>query len=384
MPNPEREPAALLEITRRLADQLAAGPIPFHEAGEVPADSYTSPTRFADEQAALRKLPQVIALAHELAQPGACLARDLAGVSILLVRDGDGALRGFRNACRHRATQLVGDGECSVNKALVCPYHGWTYDLAGQLIHVPNAHLFGDRCASRRELVAVPVVERHGFVWAALEPFDLDSHLAPIDADLGWIGVARSTIYRRTVHDLECNWKHVIDAGLDGYHIRQLHRDTLYRFFLDARAESERAGLHVRSVVGRRPLAERGGRDAIGRFPLRELVTPAYLVFPTMVIAMSPDYLTLQRVCPVAANRTRVDHVMLVSEPPATDERRAFYDKGFALMDGGVLAREDLAIGEAMQRGIAAGADDTLLFGSLERPTLWFCEALDRCIERAR
>lgn len=54
--------------------------------------------------------------------------------------------------------------------------------------------------------------------------------------------------------------------------------------------------------------------------------------------------------------------------------------KSFSLIDDGVFAREDLAAVEAMQRGIASGANHSLLFGRLEYPALWFHEAIDRCL----
>ena len=69
-----------------------------------------------------------------------------------------GVVRGLANACRHRATRLV-DAPCA-SRTLVCPYHGWTYDLTGALVHVPHAGAFA--AADRRDLPVLPVTERHG------------------------------------------------------------------------------------------------------------------------------------------------------------------------------------------------------------------------------
>ena len=72
----------------------------------------------------------------------------------LLVRDPAGTLRAFANACRHRGTRLV-DKPCAT-KAFVCPYHGWTYDLDGALLHVPHADAFAGAEVGR-DLIELPV-----------------------------------------------------------------------------------------------------------------------------------------------------------------------------------------------------------------------------------
>src|SRR4030095_1489256 len=64
------------------------------------------------------------------------VARDAAGTPILAVRGGDGRVRAFHNACRHRGAQLADGSGCQ--KAFVCRYHGWTYGLDGRLRHVPH------------------------------------------------------------------------------------------------------------------------------------------------------------------------------------------------------------------------------------------------------
>src|SRR5690554_4388689 len=68
--------------------------------------------------------------------PGALAAFDYAGVPILLVHGEDGKRRAFANTCRHRGAELV-CGEAAA-KRIVCPYHGWTYDLEGRLVSAPG------------------------------------------------------------------------------------------------------------------------------------------------------------------------------------------------------------------------------------------------------
>src|SRR5262249_16210950 len=149
-------------------------------------------------------------------------------------------------------------------------------------------------------------------------------------------------LHRRSIREVNGNWKLVIDAFLDGYHIRHLHRDTIYRFFTDARFEAERAGPRIRAVTARRALFEPGDLD------LRLRVTPRFLGFPRTSVILHPDYASILCLTPLAPNRTRFVHAMLVPDRDRIDH----WDKSFALIDEGVFAREDLAIVEAMQRGI--------------------------------
>jgi phenylpropionate dioxygenase-like ring-hydroxylating dioxygenase large terminal subunit len=344
--------------------------------GQLDVDRYTSRARFERERAAIFARTPVIA-AHEsdLAGPGACLAVDVAGVSILLVRGDDGALRAFRNACRHRSTQLVPEGAPCRKKAIVCPYHSWTYDLRGTLVHVPHEAAFRGAQATRASLVAAHVASACGFVWASLEPFDVAAHTAGIAEEL--TAAARGVVYRRSVREVRGNWKLVIDAFLDGYHIRHLHRDTVGRFFVDARYEAERVGDHVRAATARRALLE-ADAGAIEVRDVRELVTPSYLVFPNAILVLHPDYTSVMTATPLGENRTRFTHTMLVAEAPRSEIESQHWEKSFALVDEGVFTAEDLVIVEAMQRGIESRANETVLVGDLEHAILWFHESVDR------
>jgi phenylpropionate dioxygenase-like ring-hydroxylating dioxygenase large terminal subunit len=361
---------AHIRLVRKLLAQVNDRPANA-KVGEIAASRYVSPEHFEAERThVFARVPSIVALEADLPEPGSCLAADVAGVSLLVVRDDEGKLRAFRNACRHRSTALV-SAPCK-KKAFVCPYHGWTYDLRGSLIHVPGVESFRGANELRTALVGAHVESRHGFVFAAPFSFDLDAHLGPIDGELSTL--RGGVLYQRSERDIRGNWKLVIDAFLDGYHIRHLHRDSIYRFFADARFEVERAGHHIRAVTARRTLFETKDIDASD---LRTLVTPSYLVFPNVILILHPDYLSVLSAIPLAPNRTRVTHAMLIPSEPKTEVEHAHWKKSFELIDEGVFAREDLSVVEAMQRGIESGANETLLFGELEHASLWFQASLD-------
>jgi phenylpropionate dioxygenase-like ring-hydroxylating dioxygenase large terminal subunit len=314
----------------------------------------------------------VIAASAALA-PGACLPIDVPGASLILTRGGDGVVRGLANACRHRATRLV-DAPCAA-RALVCPYHGWTYDLAGALIHAPHAGAFAP--ADRRDLPALPVTERHGLIWLGADPAGLAGHLGGLDADLAALELGRHAVWRARREPRRCNWKLVVEAFLDAYHIRVLHRDSIYRFFLDAASAAESIGPHQRAVTARRSL-----RDAPAALPadaeLRALGTPSYVVFPATVLIVHPDFVSVILLHPLSADRTDYEHLMLVPADRLGDT--AHWDRSWALIEDTVFQREDLWVCEQIQRGLAAGTTDALLFGELESAVRDLHAAIDAAL----
>lgn len=372
-----------LRLTERLRAQLAAGgPVRSGGGGggdrgaagalfAVPADRYRDPDRCARERSALFGGPRIVAASSAIA-PGACAPIDRADAGALLAaRDPAGALRGFANACRHRGVRLV-DAPCAA-RALVCPYHAWTYDLAGALIHVPHEAAFPGLGPRHRALAPRPLVERHGLVWLG---GDVDAHLGEVGADLAALELDRHVVWQRARATRRCNWKLVIEAFLDGYHIRVLHRDSVYRFFLDAASVAEPAGPHVRAVTGRRALAD-APADLSGA-ALRQLVSPSLLLFPSTIVVEHPDFVSIVTVVPLAPDRTEWDHLMLV--PAARADEVEHWDKSWALIEEGVFQREDLWVCEQAQRGIDAGATDELLFGELEVGARWFHEAIEAAL----
>jgi phenylpropionate dioxygenase-like ring-hydroxylating dioxygenase large terminal subunit len=367
-----------IALISRLAAR-AEGSLPSaQEVGEVPGAHYTCEEHFEREQRAVfAGQPRLVAVTSELAEPGACAAIELDGVPLLLARGEDGELRAFRNVCRHRSTPLLSTAGTCRKKALVCPYHGWTYELTGNLIHVPHVEAFAGRERARNALVRAHVAERHGLVWASPSPFELDALLEPIAEELAAAGAGTGQLFRRSEREVRGNWKLVIDAFLDAYHIRQLHKDTIYRFFIDAHAEAEPAGDHIRAATARRALRQSGGSIAELGDP-RNVATPSYLIFPNVILILHPDYLSVLVAEPLARARTRCVHWMLIPAPPSTDAERTHWDKSFELIDRGVFEREDLAAVEAMQRGLESGTNLTQLFGAHENPTLWFHTSLAR------
>jgi phenylpropionate dioxygenase-like ring-hydroxylating dioxygenase large terminal subunit len=288
------------------------------------------------------------------------------GVSAIVVRDRDGRLRAFLNACRHRATRLV-DAPCQL-ESFVCPYHKWSYALSGELRGVPHPKAFASIDKREMGLVELPVAERHGFVWltsSADGSADLDAYLGPLDAELDAFALSEHVVHQRFSCERRANWKLIMDAFLEAYHIKTLHADTLASFFMDARAIVEPAGRHFRGITARRRLPEARALSP-DAWPIRELVTPSYLIFPNTNVICHPDYISVVAAFPLAPNRLRWVHWMLIPEAPKDEAARRHWDRTMNLIEHTVFQAEDLHVAELMQRGLETGANRDMLFGQLE------------------
>ncbi|WP_157271240.1 aromatic ring-hydroxylating oxygenase subunit alpha [Azohydromonas aeria] len=91
----------------------------------------------ADMEYIFRRHWIFVAVAPQVAEPGDYVTVDVGPDSVLIVRDDDMQLRAFHNVCRHRGSRLCEDHQGSLGN-IVCPYHQWTYDLEGNLIHADH------------------------------------------------------------------------------------------------------------------------------------------------------------------------------------------------------------------------------------------------------
>jgi phenylpropionate dioxygenase-like ring-hydroxylating dioxygenase large terminal subunit len=344
-------------------------------AFRVPAERYTNDAHCARERDMLfgsmrngrwSGTPRMIAASSSVA-PGQCVPLEVAGTSLILTRDINGELRALANACRHRGSRLI-DAPCAA-KAMVCPYHGWTYDLAGKLMHVPHGESF--IAEDRRDLITLPVTERHGMIWLGT---DIARHLGALDADFSVMGLDQSRLWRSRRATLNCNWKLVVEAFLDGYHFRMLHRDTIYKFFLDATALAEPVDQHVRALTARRGVRE-APADLSGVADLRSLGTPSYIVSPGTIVVEHPDFVSIVVLNPLSADKTDYEHFMMI--PSNRYDETEHWTKSWTLIEEVLFQREDLWACEQVQRGLAAGTTDALLFGELECAVRLFHAVID-------
>jgi choline monooxygenase len=191
----------------------------------VPADRYHS-----DEFARLEvermwpKVWQVACTVDHVAEPGDYFEYRCGPYSVLIVTGDDGTLRAFQNVCRHRGNSLC-TGSGAELRELKCGYHGWTWNLAGDLKRVPHRKGFGALSMGDHPLIAVRVEvwERLVFVNLDIDAMPLADYLEAVPADIAWCGLGDFRCYATMTIEVDANWKTIADGFSETYHIQTLH-----------------------------------------------------------------------------------------------------------------------------------------------------------------
>jgi nitrite reductase/ring-hydroxylating ferredoxin subunit len=215
--------------------------------GLVPKERYTSRAFVDLEMEGLwSRVWQVACREEEIANPGDFLEYTIGDQSILVVRGDDAAIRAFSNHCLHRGTRLAsgtgnfGDGQ------IRCRYHAWQYALDGELVEVVDRHEFTDLPDGLR-LGELRAETWGGFVFVNADP-DAEPlldflHPIPKLLDRYHLEQMRFRGYLTTI--MPANWKVVVDAFNEGYHVQGTHPQLL-AWTDDVSIEYEQFETHAR------------------------------------------------------------------------------------------------------------------------------------------
>lgn len=326
--------------------------LPLERARTIPARWYGDADVYARERRAVfGDCWQMAGRATLVSEPGSFLTVEIAGEPILIIRDGDGALRAFFNVCRHRAAPVVTEAAGKATR-LRCRYHGWTYDLSGRLRGTPEFDGVADFCREDNGLVPLGVAEWGPYVWvhAGKNPPPLGDFLAPlperVNGDLPALRFAA-----RREYDIACNWKVYVDNFLDGgYHVNTVHPGLAgvldYTHY--------RTEIHAHSSVQLSPLKSASGSEFAG---VRVGTTAQYWwVFPNFMLNLYQGVMDVNLVLPLDPDRCRVlfDFYFADTEGPAAER---FMPESMAAAHQ--IQHEDMSICEEVQRGLASRSFDT-------------------------
>ncbi len=363
-----------VELIRRARSTIGRGESEMSsEPGHVPVQHYIDPDRLAREREVLfRRFPIVVGFSSQVARPGDFLTHDYTGVPILVVRDSEGELRAFLNVCRHRGAHLKREASGKGCEHLVCPFHGWAYDLKGRLQSIPDPAGFPGVDADQRSLVPVSVYERGGLVLAIPTPgleVDIDQFFGSILTDLETFGFDQFMMVRPSVRTRQLNWKLHMDATHEIYHLASLHGTTAGSGYFNNISLFDCEPPHARVVLPQASVLELDDAQP-DEWNIREHCGMLYSLFPNTCILVHAGYVQVLSPFPVDTDTTVLVGGMLVPKGPVSNEeafeRKFHYDTYWKTME------EDMLICESMQATMRSGANDELILGRYEQVVTQF------------
>ena len=260
---------------------------------------------------------QFVCHVNEAADIGAYVTFDVAGERALVIRGHDGILRAFHNLCRHRGSRIVPDARGVCNKAMVCPYHGWAYNLDGGLRGIANRDTFPPMQADKWGLKPLEMEIWNGLVFirfqAGPQPAVAEI-LARFDDEIAPYDLAKMVPTDSNSMDdlLPVNWKSVRDVDNEGYHVRQAH-PGLHQLYGNGYFDEPYANGTSRSVGTFNEAY--GHRWSVRKY--REILPEAdnlpreqqrqwiyFGMFPNFVLGLYPDSVIYYQEVPQSAEQT--------------------------------------------------------------------------------
>ena len=361
---------------QRLATQSFTQPdtyrlsrLPVDQASTLIPDAYTAAAFFALEQEKVFANGWVaVGCVSQVRNPGDILVTEVAGRSLLLVRDKAGKLGAFYNVCRHRGSKLL-EASCK-SKSIRCPYHAWVYGLDGQCLGTSmfqkektvgdaNEMLDAERFDKKDYGLLPLAVETWGFlvfVNLSSEPTQLEEWLGDLPNKFASHGLEDWTISGEKNYEVAANYKLVAENFMEYYHLPFVHPELTNVSRIEDHHRCQGAGMYtamlttpvsrdVDSVWLNLPAAER----------LEEEHSEAAYhiwIFPNVAITLLPNHAFCLITDPLAADQTLERTFLLI--PPKTLENE-WHDAmlGELAVFWDLVNTQDLGIVERVQAGLS-------------------------------
>jgi phenylpropionate dioxygenase-like ring-hydroxylating dioxygenase large terminal subunit len=197
-------------------------------ARQIPASRYTSRDwEDLESERLWTRVWQIACTEDCVPEPGDYWEYEIGPLSIFVLRDEEGVLRAFKNVCPHRGTSLIKGSGCGLSEVR-CPYHHWRYDLKGHLCGTDQNDVLAGR-PGPMSLVPVSVDSWGGFVFVNPDPNcePLDEFLEVLPEELAWVGMEDFGCSDFLTLAIPCNWKLVVDAFIETYHLHAVHPQML-------------------------------------------------------------------------------------------------------------------------------------------------------------
>lgn len=286
----------------------------------LPAWTYSSAELLELEAEHLfRRHWQIVAHVNDIPEPGDFVCFDSVGERALVVRGRDGVVRAFHNVCRHRGSRVVKDDRGNIRNVIICPFHGWTYDLEGKLRGVAQPKSLPTLDPDEWGLKPLEAEIWKGIVFVRFKPGPqppVAEIMARHEAELAPYGI--ETLFASGPIDWgeesPVNWKSVRDVDNEGYHVAMAHpglHELYGRYYYDEAFHRGTSRSYANFNPGPGKIwSVRAYKSILPEATwLPESHRRAWLyigIFPNQVIGLYPDSVMFYQETPLAVDRTRL------------------------------------------------------------------------------
>jgi choline monooxygenase len=328
-------------VTARVGSGKAQYPTP---PSLLDASHYTDPDQYQRELTSIfHQVWMPVCPASDLLEARDYVVWDGVGQSVVIARLDDGGLVAWHNVCQHRGARLVEEsGRCPL-ASFKCPWHGCAYDLEGRVQHVPLREAFDESELQGLRAPQVRVEEWNGFVWLTFhDGTALIDYLGELGDDLGGYHLEDWEWRYRDSWTIQANWKTVIDAFNETWHVPFTHKNSVRGGLLWRDAAIKLMEPHSMMAI---PVRKYLDQMAEGEDHRRHMLCH-YLAFPNTIFNCFPTHVQAFSAWPLGPRETRLVAFGIVNRTPEgwTDEdwhartdRDWEHFKGVVAEDEGVL-----------------------------------------------
>lgn len=369
---------------RKTAETFAAG------AKTLEQKYFVSPKIFAEEQAKIFSRQWVL-VGHQsqIARAGDYFTAEIAGESLIIVRDKRDAIRGFYNVCRHRGSRVI-ENRNGRSMGIQCPYHAWTYALDGRLIGAPHMDDVPGFDKADYSLHPVSLALWEGFIFVNLadastsrsnrDYISLEEWFAPLAGKFSRWNLPTLQSAKRIEYDVRANWKLVFQNYSECYHCLGVHPE-LSKISPHDSAENDLTegpflGGFMR-IASDKSLTMSGHTCAlpVGDFGDGDFrFVFYYSILPNMLLSLHPDYVMVHQLEPQSPERTLILCDWFFH--PDAFEREDFKPED-AIEFWDMVNKQDWHVCELSQQGISSRAYEPGPYSARESiPAAWDREYL--------
>lgn len=334
---------------------------PLHEASTLPGWCYVDNEWYEREVEMLFKKNWIcVGRVEQVPKAGNYYSIEIVGQPLIVICDENQQVKVHSALCRHRGAIITeGAGHC---RALVCPYHSWTYSPSGKLLNTPGnpppmAGVSGFNMADHN-LISFRTELWGGFIFV-----NFDKNAEPL---LSWLGdlpeflssyqLENMQWTNRDMYEVDCNWKIWLENAFENYHVPSIHRDHYdpanpSNWIFEETKGPWEAMFSKRSIVAYSGLPDVPGIDekkAQGLFHI--------WIEPSLQIILTANYMKFRQYLPEGPEKLRLYEnwtfpKSTVEMPNFNDIVGADYYEKYSQ-----IIREDLGINPNVQKSMRSGS----------------------------